>query len=99
MALKDISTSDAKKLLQTPNAIVLDVRTKEEFDSGHIQNALNIDFFSSAFEKEIEKLDKSKAYLIVCKSGNRSKLAQKIMAKLGFENTQNVSGGRDNWKN
>ena len=74
------------------NAIIIDVRTKEEFDLGHAKKALNIDLFSPQFMKEIQNLDQSKEYLLYCRSGNRSGQAEQIMRQIGFLKVQNVGG-------
>lgn len=75
------------------NIIVIDVRTKEEYDSGHIKNAINIDFYSDDFEKEISVLDKNKEYMIYCRSGGRSSEALEIMKEMGFKNVSELEGG------
>lgn len=79
------------------NAVLLDVRTAEEFGEGHIAGALNIDIFSPLFKEEIEKLDKNKAYYIVCRSGGRSASAAGAMETLGFQQVSNLDGGMMGW--
>lgn len=79
------------------NAVLLDVRTIEEFSEGHIAEALNIDVFSPNFKEEIEKLDKNKAYYVVCRSGGRSSSAAGAMESLGFKKVSNLDGGMMAW--
>lgn len=74
------------------DAIIIDVRTKEEFDQERVKGALNIDLFSASFMQEIQKLDQSKNYLLYCRSGNRSGQAEQIMRQIGFLKVQNVGG-------
>lgn len=74
------------------DAIVIDVRTKEEFDQERVKGALNIDLMSPSFMKEIQNLDPSKHYLLYCRSGNRSGQAEMIMRQIGFLKVQNVGG-------
>ena len=75
-----------------PNLIILDVRTQDEYNQGHIENAININYYSKTLKKELKKLDKNKTYLVYCRSGNRSGKTLKIMEKLGFKEVYNIGG-------
>lgn len=92
----DASTFNTK-MTTLKNAIVLDVRTPEEYTNGYIGKALNIDYESDTFEKEISKLDKSKTYLLYCESGGRSKSALEVMHEQGFRNVFELNGGMEKW--
>lgn len=81
------------KLVNTPDAILLDVRTPEEFQSGHIKNAININFESATFEKDVTKLDSKKTYFVYCRSGNRSGQAVSVMSANGIKNIFELDGG------
>jgi phage shock protein E len=70
-------------------ATVIDVRTSEEFASGHVADALNIDVSSGSFEDQVEQLDPAAEYVVYCRSGNRSTQAMEKMADLGFEDLTN----------
>ena len=70
-------------------ATVIDVRTAEEYASGHVADSLNIDVSSSSFEDEIGALDPAAEYVVYCRSGNRSSQAMDKMAELGFEDLTN----------
>ncbi len=98
----DITPSEAKKLIDEhkndSNLIILDVRTPWEFSDGHIQGAVNLDFTDPDFEEKVEKLDKSKRYLIYCKSGVRGGKVIKIFLDSGFKKVYNISGGFEGWK-
>ncbi|HPI39619.1 MAG TPA: rhodanese-like domain-containing protein [Pseudobdellovibrionaceae bacterium] len=74
------------------DSVFLDVRTPQEFAEGHIQKALNLDFYNSNFEKEIKALDKNKEYKIYCRSGNRSQKTYELMKALGFKKIENIGG-------
>ncbi len=78
-----------------PDLIILDVRTQDEYSQGHVENAKNIDYYSKTFETDLNKLDKSKTYLVYCRSGSRSSKALKIMEKLGFNEVYNIGGIMD----
>ena len=98
--MSDLSQNDwANALVDHPEAIVLDVRTQEEFDEGHIPKALNIDLrLGPGFLDAINTLDKSKSYYVYCRSGARSAQAVQIMRDLGFSETYNLIGGILAWK-
>ena len=81
------------KFSQTENAVLIDVRTSSEFNSGHIEKAINIDFNNSDFKSEIGKLDKSLTYFIYCRSGNRSGNALQIMKNMGINSIYDLNGG------
>jgi len=76
--------------------IIVDVRTPNEFASGHIQNAVDIDINSRNFKDEMNKLDKNKTYYVYCKSGIRSRSAVGYMTQSGFKNVCDVDGGLNN---
>lgn len=80
------------------NFVILDVRTPEEFLGEHIENAVNLDYYSDTFRNDLDKLDKNKTYLIYCRSGSRSEKALNIMKELDFREVYNMSGGIIKWK-
>lgn len=79
------------------NYEILDVRTPEEFISGHLKKARNINLFDPGFDQKLNNLDKNKTYFVICRSGNRSGSACKKMSQLGFEKLYNISGGMMGW--
>jgi len=87
-----------KKNLEDPNFVILDVRTPKEFSKGHIEGAVNLDFYSEDFREQLEKKDKKKKYLICCGSGVRGVKTFSVMQDLGFINIYNVLGGITMWK-
>jgi rhodanese-related sulfurtransferase len=82
-----------KKYNETPNAVMIDVRTPEEFAEGHIKGAINIDFESESFASEIKKLDPELTYFVYCRSGNRSGKAINMMILEDLMNTYELKGG------
>lgn len=82
-----------EKYTATGNAVLVDVRTPDEFASGHIASAINVDFDNQSFTSEIQKLDTSKTYFVYCRSGNRSGKAIAIMKNNGFKNMYELQGG------
>jgi rhodanese-related sulfurtransferase len=98
----NITTEEALNLIQNnqgnPDFVIIDVRSQAEFDSGHIENAINIDKNSETFQDELNKLDKYKTYLVYCAIGSRSASALTIMEELGFMQAYNLQGGISQWQ-
>ena len=90
---------DAVKQINHHDAIVVDVRTDQEFQSGHILNAIHIPL--GMFESRIQELDKYKDFPIIlgCQSGNRSGKATAMLKKRGFNTVYNLTGGMLAWSN
>lgn len=87
-----------EKLAASDNAVILDVRTPQEWQEGIIPNAVKIDFLNAAtFLSEIDKLDKNKTYFVYCRSGNRSGQTCQIMDQKGFKAAYNLMGGMMEW--
>jgi rhodanese-related sulfurtransferase len=85
-------------LQQTPGAVLLDVRTAEEYEDGHLAQARNVDYKRDDFRRQVGKLDKSKPYFVYCKAGVRSEKAADIMKELGFRQVYTLEGGIDEWE-
>ena len=80
------------------NAVILDVRTDDEYNDGIIFNAIHLDIHQGqVFIDGLEALDKSKNYYVYCRSGVRSAKACQIMDDLGFNNSYNLLGGILDW--
>ncbi len=83
---------------ESEESVIIDVRTDDEFSTGYIKGAVNIDFYKgNEFISEIEKLEKSKAYFIYCKSGARSGQTCELMKQKGFKKVYNLKGGILGW--
>lgn len=85
-----------KKLQETSNAFLLDVRTAGEFGGGHLPKATNIDFRSPDFANKIKGLPKDKPVFVYCLSGGRSAQAAEILRNEGFQVTE-LQGGYLKW--
>ena len=79
------------------NAVVVDVRYPQEFEQGHIEDAININFFDTEFKWKILELDKDKKYYLYCKNENRSYRAMKFMEENGYKHVYMLKGGYENW--
>lgn len=80
-----------------PDVVLLDIRTPKEFEDGHIQGAVLLDFYSSDYVDRLKALDRTKTYLIYCRSGNRSGKSLAIFDKLGFRRVYNLDPGVIGW--
>lgn len=90
-----IHAEKAKKLLQE-QAILIDVRTKQEYEEGHIEGAISLpsETISLTIEKEIP--NKETAIIVYCQSGNRSKKVAQILVDQGYQNVYDL-GAMKNW--
>jgi thioredoxin 1 len=89
----------SKKLSETPDAQLIDVRTPGEVAGGFIDHAVNIDYNGSDFEGQISKLDKAKPVFVYCLSGGRSGSAASDMRAMGFKEVFELEGGIMQWNN
>ncbi len=98
-APKNVTISEAEKLIKSdPKVVVIDVRTPEEFKTGHIAGARNIDFNGNDFEKQIAALDKSKTYVVHCAAGGRSAQACKIIEQVKLPSVYHMNEGFKAWE-
>jgi rhodanese-related sulfurtransferase len=98
----ELSPTEARDLLRDKAGdngfSVIDVRTPEEFTGGHIEGAQNIDVNAADFEASIGKLDRTKSYLVYCRSGKRSQTAVEVFKKLGFPRVYHLTAGISGWQ-
>ena len=87
-----------KSHIENNSVQLFDVRTPEEYNLGHINGAVNIDFKNEEiFYRSFEKLNKSKPVYLYCRSGNRSKKSADILIELGFSKVYDLKGGFIEW--
>lgn len=100
--IKRFAPKEAFELIQknskNPDFVILDIRTPEEFESGHIERAININYHNDTFVEDLNKLDKNKTYLVYCRTGRRSGDAVGIMTKQGFKELYRTDGDIVKWK-
>jgi rhodanese-related sulfurtransferase len=98
---KNIKTIEAtaftEKIKATEKPQILDVRTPEEFNADHIENAENVNWLGDSFVQDSKKYDKTKPVFVYCRSGARSKKATAKLEELGFENIYEMEGGFLKW--
>ena len=93
-----VTVEEMKEISKLEGMQLVDVRTPEEYATGHIPNAQNIDFLDAEFEMNIQSLDKSKPVIIYCQRGSRSaKCASKLIAN-GFVKVYDLDGGFAQWE-
>lgn len=93
-----ISASQFKAAIEKPGVQILDVRTAGEYQSGHIQNALQANWNNAKeFQDRTQHLDKSKPVYVYCQAGGRSAAAQSFLTEKGYT-VVNLEGGMSNWK-
>jgi len=101
--VEDVTPPEAAALIEShlgdPDFVILDVRTLEEYNAGHLEGAVSLcvlcqspDFLDAAIS-----IGKSKTYLVYCRTGRRSVTAVTIMAENGFPNLYNMTGGITQW--
>ena len=92
----DINMEELKEK-QEDGAIIIDVRSIQEYNEGHIQGSINIPYYE--IRKSINNIlnDKYQPIVLYCQTGYRSKQAYKYLSKLGYKNVFGLYGGLDNW--
>jgi hydroxyacylglutathione hydrolase len=92
----NISLPEFKRLLSAEDVQVVDVRNATEYKAGHIQGAEHV--FVGTLEDNLDKISKDKKVVIHCQAGDRSSIAYSVLAKHGFKNVVNYSGGMSEWE-
>ena len=88
-----ISGAEARALMDSESGyIIIDARTQEEYDQGHIPGAILIPEYEIADRAENELSDKNQLILVYCRSGRRSKIAAEELVKLGYTNVKEFGG-------
>ena len=75
------------------NGILIDVRTSQEYQAGHLDNAVNMDWLGGDFAKNIQGLDREKPVYVYCQKGGRSAKAASLLDSLGFKKVVDLEGG------
>ena len=97
--VKTLPLSEFETAVQQSNAVLLDVRTWEEYASGHIVNAINIDWKSDNFAQQFAELDfdKNQAIAVYCLHAKRSQAAAECIMKIGYKHVFQLEGGIEPW--
>lgn len=101
-AVKEIEAGEARVIIEEKKGstefVILDVRTAGEYSGGHIEGAENIDVQTESFKEDVGKLDRSKTYLVHCRTGRRSETAVKAMEEMGFTDIYWMQDGIVGWQ-
>lgn len=96
--LRTVAPEEAQAVIDGGEGVViLDIRTPEEFAEGHIEGAVNIDFYAPDFADQLAELDAAGSYVLYCRSDNRSGQAMPVFEDLGFVDVTEVDGGVVAW--
>jgi len=97
----ELTPSEAQRLIDShaddPELLIVDTRTREEYDAGHIDGSLLIDFYAADFEEQIAALPRNAVIFLYCRSGNRSGQTATMMREMGFTEVYNLTAGFNEW--
>ncbi len=88
----------ADKVKTAPDGALIDVRTAEEYATGHLAGAKNIDWNGGHFQHMVMSLDKNKPVFVYCLKGGRSASAAEAMRSMGFKEVYELEGGIEKWQ-
>ncbi len=92
------ATVFSQRLEQCPDGVLLDVRTPEEFNEGHLPKSRNLNWEGPDFEAEAKKLDPAKPIFVYCLRGGRSEDAAAKLRQMGFKTVYELEGGIEKWR-
>jgi rhodanese-related sulfurtransferase len=95
--LRHVDAVRAAQLVAENKVVILDIRTPEEFKSGHLPGARNLDFKAADFEQKVGMLHRGAVYLLHCQTGRRSTNSLETFKKLGFKSVYHLDGGYRDW--
>lgn len=96
--ITEISPEDAAAKMQNKEAVIIDVRDKDEYDEGHIPNALHLSRGLLELDIEEKVPDPNAMVVVHCGGGGRSALAAESLQKMGYKNVRSMAGGLKAWK-
>lgn len=88
-----VKADEFLKLMEKEKALLIDLRTPQEFAGGYIKGAININYYDPNFKEIISSLEKGRTYLVYCHSGGRSRQGAKLMNTLGYSPVYDLRGG------
>ena len=92
-----LSVQEFKEAMKAPDVLLIDVRTPQEYKSGHIAGSINVDWTAPNYEEQFAKLDSSKHLLLYCGIGGRSDQAREYLQDRGYR-VQDLEDGIKAWK-
>ena len=97
-SIQVLSIAQFEKMAIKKKSKIIDVRTPEEVEEGHLADAITINFLSPDFNSQVAGLNKKGTYLLYCRSGARTRKAADAMQKMGFKHVYMLEGGINAWK-
>jgi rhodanese-related sulfurtransferase len=94
----EVSPEDAATKMQNKEAVIIDVRDKDEYDEGHIPNAIHLSRGTIELDIEEKVPDPNAVIICHCGGGGRSALAAESLQKMGYKNVRSMAGGLKAWK-
>ncbi len=98
----DITVQQGKEMIDRGNIFILDVRTQDEYDAGHIRDSIRNpvqEIPQQELNKSLAEIPRDKKILVYCRTGHRSTLASEILVNNGFKEVYNMKGGITEWTN
>lgn len=97
--LRDVTPKEAHEAIQSdPSILILDIRTPREFAAGHIEGAINIDYYDPDFAAKIGALDPSRTYVMHCQAGGRSDALMRAFSQSPFKDVMHIPAGYSGWR-
>lgn len=100
--IEDVSLEEAFTLMEDNRGrhdfIIIDLRSADEYASGHIEEAINLDYSSPDFARELDELDRNNVYLLCSQKDDVSGRVLDMMVGLGFAEVYNMVGGMERWE-
>ena len=97
LIIEDVDADKFKAISTKEGTIILDVRTPEEFNEGHVTGAININFYGEGFEAALDTLAKDKNVVVYCMAGGRSGKTSRLLNDKGFSKVYNLENGFGNY--
>lgn len=98
VVIEDLENEEFASKMNEIEGILIDVRTADEFNEGHIEGALNLDYNSGAFEAYVDSMDVGVPVFVYCQAGGRSGMARDILKDRDFLEVYNLKNGYGNWE-
>ncbi len=99
LGIVDVDAMGAQEAIANiEGLVILDIRTPDEYAEGHIENAINIDFYAPDFKKQLAALNRTTPYLLYCRSGGRSGKALRMLRDMEFQSVVHLQGGILDWQ-
>lgn len=96
--VKHVSAKEFSEIIVKGGGQLIDIRTPGEYNQGHIDGAVMIDFYAPTYRQNLDKLDKNIPIYIYCRSGNRTGQSVRVLHELGFKEIVNLQRGLIDWQ-